>query len=83
MFRIGEMSDFIEGVDDIPQRDVIDFTKNQYGDVFCKFLTDCNCYVLNGRNGIKNDFTSTIAYNLFFTDRKKMEKIQKHDLYLI
>ena len=55
--RIGDMPDHIEGVDSIPSRNVVDFTKNSYGEYLCKFLIDSNCCILNGRQYNNNDFT--------------------------
>ncbi|CAG2189035.1 unnamed protein product [Mytilus edulis] len=40
-----------------PQRNVVDFTPNSYGDLFCEFLSNINCCILNGRNFINNDYT--------------------------
>ena len=54
--RIGEESDYIEGVDNIPVRDVIDATSNKHGDHLLEFLIDCNLCIVNGRVGL-NDFT--------------------------
>ena len=34
----GDLEDFISGVDCLPPRDVIDFTKNADGDLFIDFL---------------------------------------------
>ena len=55
--RIGESPDFIEGIDDVPNRNIIDYTSNDYGAVLLEFLINSNFCVLNGRNYIKNDFT--------------------------
>ena len=55
--RIGDMDDFITGVDVLTERDVIDYTMNSYGEIFCEFLLNANCCVLNGRNYYHNDFT--------------------------
>ena len=55
--RIGDMPDYIEGVDFLPEKNVIDFSKNSYGEYLCKFLIDSNCCILNGRQCINNDFT--------------------------
>ena len=55
--RIGEMEDFIPGVDELPEREVIDSKSNSYGEIFCEFLSNVNCCVLHGRNSLKNDFT--------------------------
>lgn len=56
--RCGDLEDFICGVDSLPPRDVIDFVKNSYGELFIDFLINTNMCMLNGRNCIKNDFTS-------------------------
>ncbi|CAC5400384.1 unnamed protein product [Mytilus coruscus] len=55
--RIGYNTDFIEGVDRIPSREVIDKTENHYGDLFMDFLVDSNFCVLNGRIGNENNYT--------------------------
>ena len=55
--RIGDMEDYILGVDNLPEREVIDFKANSYGEIFCEFLSNVNCCVLNGRNHISNDYT--------------------------
>ncbi|CAG2219168.1 unnamed protein product [Mytilus edulis] len=55
--RIGDMEDYIPGVDNLPEREVIDFKANSYGEIFCEFLSNVNCCVLNGRNHISNDYT--------------------------
>lgn len=54
--RCGYYSDFIEGVDEISPRSVIDVNENYNGDLFINFLTDINFAMLNGRIGL-NDFT--------------------------
>ena len=57
--RLGDLVDYIEGVNEVPPRDILDFSKNAHGQHFCNFLTDSNCCVLNGRvDPQKNDFTS-------------------------
>ena len=35
--RCGEASDYVEGVDDVRERDVIDVTSNHYGDLLLNF----------------------------------------------
>lgn len=59
--RIGDNDDFIAGVDTLPERDIIDFTKNQYCDIFTDFLISTNMCILNGRNSKKNNYTSVSA----------------------
>ena len=54
--RCGDMSDFIEGVDCLPERNV-DFTLNAYSDIFIDFLINVNCCIVNGRNSLADDFT--------------------------
>jgi hypothetical protein len=54
--RCGPNNDYIEGVDDIVPRPVIDYTENLNGDLFIEFLTDINFAMLNGRIGV-NDCT--------------------------
>ena len=36
--RCSDFEDFIESVDNIPSRHVIDFTSNKYGELLCDFL---------------------------------------------
>ncbi|CAG2195601.1 unnamed protein product [Mytilus edulis] len=55
--RCGDMLDYIPGVDSLPERNVVDFKCNTYGSIFCDFLSDISCCILNGRNTIQNDFT--------------------------
>ena len=55
--RCANKTDYIEGVDDLPERAVVDFKDNAYGDVFINFLVNGNCCILNGRNHVNNDFT--------------------------
>ncbi|MEW8545344.1 MAG: reverse transcriptase family protein, partial [Candidatus Thiodiazotropha sp.] len=54
--RVGDASEYIEGVDDVILRDVIDFSSNANGDLFIEFLVDCGMCMVNGRVG-QNDFT--------------------------
>ncbi len=55
--RCGDLSDYIEGVDDIPRRECIDTEENEYGDLLIDFLVNTNMCMLNGRLSGKNDFT--------------------------
>jgi hypothetical protein len=54
------MNDYITGIDDVIERNaiIIDFTNNLNGEKLLDFLIDSNTCVLNGRNFVKNDFTS-------------------------
>jgi hypothetical protein len=49
-------NDYIEGVDSVPSREILDTTNNAYGHHLIDFLIDCNMCMLNGRVG-HNDFT--------------------------
>ena len=66
--RISDVSDYIEGVDNLPCRNVVDFTKNTHGDIFCDFLVNSNCCVLNGRHSISNDFTCISSKGMSVVD---------------
>ena len=55
--RCGGLDDFIRGVDCIPDRDVLDFNLNKYGEMLIDFLINTNMCFLNGRDS-DNDFTS-------------------------
>ncbi|WAR24259.1 hypothetical protein MAR_037928, partial [Mya arenaria] len=44
--------------DCIPERDIIDYHISPYCDAFLDFLLSANLCILNGRNCIKNDYTS-------------------------
>ncbi|VDI45625.1 Hypothetical predicted protein [Mytilus galloprovincialis] len=54
--RVGYNLDYIEGVDLIKPRTVVDATENHQGDVFINFLCDVNFAMLNGRFN-DSDFT--------------------------
>ena len=54
--RCGSNTEYIEGVDDVKPRTVIDQTENHNGDLFCEFLSDINFAMVNGRIGV-NDYT--------------------------
>ena len=54
--RLGSEPDYIEGVDAVIPREIIDTLTNIYCDMLSYFLIDCNLCMLNGRLG-QNDFT--------------------------
>ncbi|VDI38103.1 Hypothetical predicted protein [Mytilus galloprovincialis] len=54
--RMGLNSDYIEGVDLVKARSVIDCGENKHGDSFANFLSDVNFCMLNGRFS-ENEFT--------------------------
>jgi hypothetical protein len=47
--RLGELSDYIDGVDHLPCRKILDFCKNSHGDAFIDLLLESKLCVLNGR----------------------------------
>ena len=55
--RCANFNDFIEGVDTIQNRHIVDFCCNKYGELLCEFLIDTSCCILNGRNMCSNDYT--------------------------
>ncbi|CAC5407386.1 unnamed protein product [Mytilus coruscus] len=55
--RVSDIEDYIQGIDLLPERNVVEFTPNSYGDLFCEFFSNINCCILNGRNFINNAFT--------------------------
>ena len=55
--RCANFNDFIEGVDTIQDRHIVDFCSNKYGELLCEFLIDTSCCILNGRNMCSNDYT--------------------------
>ena len=66
--RCGLNDDFIVGIDDIPERNVIDFTSNAYDNILIEFLINSNMCMLNGRNCINKDFTSVSTKGLAVVD---------------
>ena len=56
--RCGSLHNYISGVDVLPERNTVDFTINSYGELVIDFLINTNLCILNGRNSVKNDFTS-------------------------
>ena len=54
---VGDRQEFIEGVDELCEREIIDTNENAYSDIFVDFLVNSNCVMLNGRNNIENYYT--------------------------
>ena len=54
--RVGDESDYIEGVDEVRPRDILDSTCNSNGDLLIDFLVDCGLCMVNGRIGV-NEYT--------------------------
>ena len=49
--RCGDLDDFIRGFDCIPDRDILDFNLNKYGEMLIEFLINTSMCLLNGRGG--------------------------------
>ena len=58
--RCGDEVDYIEGVDDIPPREIIDDKLNPYGQLLINVLVDCNLCMINGRLGESNFTTINV-----------------------
>jgi hypothetical protein len=58
--RCADDSEFIEGVDKVKPRHVIDFENNKNGEYLVDFMLSTNTCMLNGRLG-RNNFTSVSA----------------------
>ncbi|CAC5378479.1 unnamed protein product [Mytilus coruscus] len=78
--RCGDMQDFIEGVDDVQIRAVIDDVLNRNGEMLIEFLVDCNLCMLNGRIG-KQNYTNisskgkSVKLNLPVKNKSKIYQI--------
>ena len=56
--RIGNLKDFVDGLDNIKERNVLDETVNTHGRTFIDFLNDAKMCVLNGRgNPVYENYT--------------------------
>ena len=66
--RCGDQQDFIEGVDEVQHREIIDYRKNGHGDLLVDFLINSNCVMLNGRCLGTNDYSSVSTKGLAVVD---------------
>ena len=55
--RFGDLSEYIDRVDQVASREVIDYMVNEYGQMLVDFMIVTNICMLNGRVGSQN-FTS-------------------------
>lgn len=69
------MADFIEGVDVIQDRNVIDYSKNMYGEFLCNFLIDTNCCILNGRQ-CKTIDDNDFIFDYFLVPYENIEQFE-------
>ncbi len=65
----GDLPDYIESVDPIPDRTIIDTAVNKYGELLCEFLLSTDCCILNEGNTSRNYYMfrdiSVVDYCLF------------------
>ena len=66
--RCANVQDYIEGVDAIAERNIVDVLSNSYGELLIQFLISANCCILNGRNYHNNDFTCVSSKGLSVVD---------------
>lgn len=61
-FLCGDWNSRVADIEDqelkrnLPKTNIVYYTPNSYGEIFCEFLSNINCWILNGRNYINNDF---------------------------
>ncbi len=55
--RCGPLLDFIDDIDNVPHKNVIDTAMNSYGEMLIDFMMSASMCMLNGRNYTNNDFT--------------------------
>ncbi|CAC5363406.1 unnamed protein product [Mytilus coruscus] len=80
--RCGSEQDYIQGVDDINDREIIDLISNKYGDLLVDFLTSCNLCMLNGRaDGVSKRGRSVVDY--VFTPHEQLDMCTSCDVYLM
>ena len=78
--RVGENADYIDQVDELPRRNVIDFTVNGHGEALTEFCIESKMCIINGRiSPLKDNFTSVsgkgsavVDYSLQGTSHWKM-----------
>eukprot|EP00732_Lithocolla_globosa_P001140 Lithocolla_globosa_v1_NODE_518_length_3838_cov_6.179752.p2 type:complete len:210 gc:universal NODE_518_length_3838_cov_6.179752:3159-2530(-) len=89
--RLGELPDCIMGVDEIPERNIIDSKRNSFGTTLSSFCCDAEFCTLHGRNTDKDNFTdftengsSVVDYCLVPYDKlnllKEFSVCPPHDL---
>ena len=76
--RCGDQQDFIEGVDEVQHREIIDYRKNGHGDLLVDFLINSNCVMLNGRCLGTNDYTSVSTKGLAVVDYAIINQYRLH-----
>ncbi len=67
--RIGNLSDVVEGIDSLPNRNVLDKTVPVHGEALIGFMQDAKLCLLNGRlSPENNNFTCISPKGLSFVD---------------
>lgn len=67
--RIGDSQDFNDSLDNLPKRQYVDEQKNMFGEHLLDFLSDANCFMLNGRGDpSKDNFTYVSTKGKFVVD---------------
>jgi hypothetical protein len=66
--RIGDLADYIEGVDDLSERTITDYTRNSQGENLVDFLIKSNSCVLNGRCPGVDEYTVINSINMSVVD---------------
>ncbi len=61
--RIGLKKDYVQNIDNIPLRNVIDHTSNKHGEEFIDFLLESKMCILNGRICPENDNFTCVKTN--------------------
>jgi hypothetical protein len=86
--RCGDEIDYVEGVDQVCPREVVDHVTNKYVDLFTEFMIDCNICMCNGRINGKNDYThvshrgkSVVDYVL--VPHEQLMYVSKFDVHLV
>ena len=55
--RVGDLQDYVQFVDDIPARNVVDYTRNSHGQCLIDFLLESKLCIANGRVQGSDNFT--------------------------
>ena len=66
--RCVDAQDYIEGVDSIGDRDIVDRTVNDHSEQSIQFLISAICCMLNGRKSLVNDYTCISGKGLSVVD---------------
>ena len=54
--RVGNLDDYIPGIDTLPERDVVDHHINKEGEHLCDFSIDTDCCILKWKKHFKEQF---------------------------